>query len=413
MKKNLYGASIDDLASLVTKRNRDLFAIDVENNRAEISDCLNGARVLLIGGAGCIGSATLKELLRFRPKSVHVVDSNENSLVEIVRDLRSSGVLSNIDEFLTLPIDYGSEVMARFLSQVRPYSLVLNFAALKHVRSEKNVFSLLQMFNTNILKQVSLMTWLAKWHKGCRLFCVSTDKAANPVNFMGASKRILEQVIFSHKVVPEFNGRSTSARFANVAFSAGSLFEGFLYRFRNRQPLACPEGIKRFFVTPKESGLVCLLAAVCCKDGCFLIPRLDAKADLQELAAITERIIGYFGFEPAIYLNEEDARSNFSSDWSRGRYPLLLTKPDTSGEKAFEEFLGFGELGLDAGWADALEVKYLDPPELSINDFLGNLNSAINDPNFTVTKEKLHSWVTSVIPQFRHVETGKDLDSRM
>ncbi|MFH1741486.1 MAG: polysaccharide biosynthesis protein, partial [bacterium] len=218
------------LSSLATGRSKDLFQDDFDANIDILAERVSGARVLVIGGAGSIGSSTVKILSRYRPRALHIVDQNENGLVELVRSLRSDVEPLRVEDFRTLPLDYGAPVMRQFLNDSGPYDMVLNFAALKHVRSEKDLFSLTQLLDTNIIKQMHFMGWLTAQNTHFDYFCVSTDKAARPVSMMGASKRVMEHLIFSDDIVQGFAAEVTSARFANVAFSDGSLLYGFQKR---------------------------------------------------------------------------------------------------------------------------------------------------------------------------------------
>jgi FlaA1/EpsC-like NDP-sugar epimerase len=413
MLDNIIEPSIDSLTELVTKRAHGLLDKDLERYKPQISETLKGARILVIGGAGSIGTATARELLKFRPKAFHVVDSNENGLAELVRDLRTTGALEGVHDFMTLPLDFGSALMRRFLSEAIPYSFVLNFAAIKHVRSESNNYSLLQMFNTNVLKPARLMNWLSRWHPQCTAFSVSTDKAANPVNLMGASKRIMEHISFSREIAPDFEGKATSARFANVAFSNGSLLASFLTRIQKRQPLACPSLVRRFFLSLREAGTICLLASTCCDHQHLLVPVLEADKDLRELSAIAVEIIRYLGFEPSIYHDEKEVPRVVQFESASKRYPILLTKPDTTGEKLFEEFLGPGEIAMDTGLELLRSVSYRPLPDGILSSFLEMLDRAINHQDIVVNKPELVDWIKRLIPEFSHAETGLHLDSRM
>ena len=279
------------LSRTITGRTTDLFTSDMDLRQKELSERIAGSRILIIGGAGSIGSATVHALSAFRPHALHVVDQNENGLAELVRDLRSSTVELPVSDFRTLPLDFGSPIMQRFLTDAEPYDFVLNFAANKHVRTEKDVYSVLQLFNTNVVKTAHFLRWLAENNSARRFFCVSTDKAANPVNLMGASKRIMEHLVFSEEIISTQNLEVTSARFANVAFSNGSLLESFLQRIQKRQPLAVPRNTRRYFVSLREAGQICLLAAICAPHGHIVIPKLDPKNDLQDLQSIAVKVL--------------------------------------------------------------------------------------------------------------------------
>jgi FlaA1/EpsC-like NDP-sugar epimerase len=404
---------IEELSALVTGRSDSMFAGDIEARREEIEQAIGGKRVLAIGGAGSVGAATVQALAPFRPDSLHVVDQNENNLAELVRDLRSSVDRFEVPDFRTLPLDFGSAVMERFLKDQPPYDYVLNFAAVKHVRSEKDIYSLLHMLNTNVLKAARLLDWLAERGGTNAYFCVSTDKAANPVNLMGASKRLMEHVALSADVVSGFEARVTSARFANVAFSEGSLLQGFLKRLEKGQALAAPAETRRFFISPREAGQICLLAAVRAPARHLLIPRLDPAEDLHDLETVAVAVLRHRGLEPHIYHDEIEARVGVQSDLAEGRYPLLLTPLDTSGEKPYEEFVGEGELAVELGLSSILGVPYSPLPAGKLATFLGRIEELVSRADRAISKEEIVNEISAVIPELQHIDSEKDLDQRM
>ncbi|MBP7865780.1 MAG: polysaccharide biosynthesis protein [Acidobacteria bacterium] len=403
----------DEIASIATGRDFDLFSPDIAARREEIAGCVEGRRFLFIGGAGSIGSATLRALLDFVPAAVHVVDQNENSLAELVRDLRSSPRGLNVPDFRCLPLDFGSPIMHRFLLEQPPYDAILNFAAIKHVRSEKDTCSLLQMWDTNVLKNARLLRWLNGPLAPARFFSVSTDKAANPVNLMGASKRLMEDVIFASLWTKPPGPRVTSARFANVAFSEGSLLQSFQKRLEKRQPLAVPKGTRRYFISLREAGQICLLALVCAPPGHLLIPRLDPESDLRELEAIAVAFLRQHGWEPKVYENELSARTNVENDTGAGKYPLLLTPLDTCGEKAFEEFVGEGESAVEVRLPNLVGIEARPGPSGVLERFLKRIESIIEDNASPAGKEWLKREMRSLMPTFRHKDTPNSLDDRM
>ena len=309
MNPDLPRMDVASLSSLATGRSESLFAADVESRREELLPRLGGRRILVVGGSGSIGTATVAAIAAYRPQSLHVVDQNENTLAELVRTLRSDPAGLAVPDFRCLPIDFGSTIMQRMLRESPAYDYVLNFAALKHVRSEKDVCSLLQMLDTNLLKQTRLLRWLAEKGGLNRYFCVSTDKAANPVNLIGHSKRAMEHVVFSGEIAPALIAETVSARFANVAFSDGSLLDGFLKRLQKRQPLAVPRQTRRYFISLVEAGQICLLAAFSAPHRHTLVPRLDPAADLHDLQDVAEAVLRCAGFEPALYHDEAEART--------------------------------------------------------------------------------------------------------
>lgn len=404
---------LDELSSLATGRTTELFLKDIEDRNAEIAERIGGKRVLIIGGAGSIGSATVHAMLDYHPDALHIVDTNENNLAELIRDLRSSVNGLKISDFRCLPLDYGSPIMHRYLRGVPPYDFVLNFAAIKHVRSEKDVYSTLQMLDTNIVKSARILRWLQEKGSLYRYFCVSTDKAANPVNLMGASKRIMEHVIFSGEVVPNLDAYITSARFANVAFSEGSLLQSFLKRMEKRQSLAVPKDTRRFFISLREAGQICLLASVCAPNRHLVIPRLEPDNDLHDLEEIAVQVLQYNNYEPRKYDDESVARANVESDMAEGCYPLLVTSLDTSGEKPYEEFVGSGESSVEIGMSNLLGVSYRPASTGSIADFLDQIEGYISEIRLTVSKDDIVNAIAAVIPEFRHIESGRNLDERM
>lgn len=403
----------DDIATIATGRTSELFTPDVSARRDEIVGCVEAKRFLFIGGAGSIGSATLRLLLDFAPSTVHVVDQNENSLAELVRDLRSGPKGLSVPDFRCLPIDFGSPIMHRFLKEQPPYDGILNFAAIKHVRSEKDVCSVLQMLDTNVLKTARLLRWLNGELAPGRFFCVSTDKAANPVNLMGASKRLMEEVVFSSPWESTPGPRITSARFANVAFSEGSLLQSFEKRLEKRQPLAVPQGTRRYFISLREAGQICLLALACAPHRHLLVPRLNPKSDLRDLEAIAAAFLRHHGFEPRLYENEATARANVTKDVQAGGYPLLRTPLDTSGEKAFEEFVGEGESATEVGLPSFLGIQARPASWAALEGPLDRIAAFVADSAAPVRKDRLVEELRAVLPAFRHHNSPKGLDDRM
>jgi len=403
----------DAMSTLATGRATEMFAEDMRQHRTEIAEQLRGKHVLVIGGAGSIGAATIHALAEFEPEALHVVDTNENCLAELLRDLRSRERGLAVPDFRVLPLDFGSPIMQRFLRDQSPYHIVFNFAAVKHVRSEKDVPSVLHMLETNVLKQARLLEWLGDQGTAYKYFSVSTDKAANPVNLMGASKRLMEHVIFSGAVASSATASVTSARFANVAFSNGSLLQSFLFRLEKRQPLAVPGATRRFFVSLSEAAQTCLLAALCAPDKHIVVPRLHPEKDMHELDSIAMAVLRHQGLVPRIYEDEEEARRNIDADMTVGKYPLLVTPLDTAGEKPFEEFVSDVEETVELGMIQLLGIRYHPAKEDAIRRLLDELRQLVGSPETLVTKRQIIDAVTVVVPEFQHTETGKNLDDRM
>ena len=387
-------------------RDRELFAKDVAAREAEISSLVASSRFLVIGGAGSIGQAVTREIFKRKPRLLHVVDISENNMVELVRDVRSS--LGYIEgEFATFAIDAGSEIFGSFMASGPGYDYVLNLSALKHVRSEKDPFTLMRMVDVNVFNTDKTMRQ-AKERGARKYFCVSTDKAANPVNMMGASKRIMEMFLMRRS--PELP--VSTARFANVAFSDGSLLYGFNRRMDKDQPLAAPNDVRRYFVTPKESGELCLMSCLLGNNRDLFFPKLDQELNLITFSDIASRYLRRLGYEPVECASEEEARSRVSELKPKRRWPVYFFSSDTTGEKDFEEFYTadekldldrFKALGVienEAVW-DATRVEGF---ERRIHDLRARGSWDRRD---------LIDLFNQTIPEFHHLETGKFLDGRM
>jgi FlaA1/EpsC-like NDP-sugar epimerase len=404
------GSAHGELDEVVIRRRHSLFQSDLNAQAANIAEKLTGRRVLVIGGGGSIGSATTRLLLDYGPSAVHVVDQNENYLAELVRHLRGRPQgLANVD-FRTLPVDYGSPIMQRFLSEMEPpFEIVLNFAALKHVRSEKDIYSILQMLDTNVVRHARFKRWLSEHGHGSIYFAVSTDKAANPTSLMGASKRLMEDLTFGLHV--EQSQLTTAARFANVAFSNGSLLDGFLRRLAARQPLAVPRDTRRYFISQTESGQLCLITALLAPDMHVAFPNLDPSMELQMLESIAVRVLEYFGLTPQFYEDEEGARRDIETAARIGRWPVLLTRLDTSGEKPYEEFVGYGETAVDIGMRAVRAFRHMSSRAFE-HGLFDRMAGWIDDPHAHAEKGDIVDEMRQALMTFRHVETGRNLDQR-
>ncbi|WP_137671356.1 UDP-N-acetylglucosamine 4,6-dehydratase [Agarivorans sp. Toyoura001] len=383
-----------------------LFTQDIGQHEAELSRIVSDSRFLVLGGAGSIGQAVTKEIFKRNPKKLHVVDISENNMVEVVRDIRSS--FGYIDgDFQTFALDIGSIEYDAFIKADGQYDYVLNLSALKHVRSEKDPYTLMRMidvnvFNTDKTIQQSIDSGVKKY------FCVSTDKAANPVNMMGASKRIMEMFLMRKS---EDIAIST-ARFANVAFSDGSLLHGFNQRLLKNQPIVAPNDIKRYFVTPQESGELCLMSCIFGENRDIFFPKLSEALHLISFADIAVKYLEQRGYEPHLCESEDEARELAKTLPAQGKWPCLFTSSDTTGEKDFEEFFTDKE-ALDMARFANLGIIKNDPlyqqELLSLfEDTIGQMKS-----DRAWTKEQIVELFFTMIPDFGHKETGKYLDSKM
>jgi FlaA1/EpsC-like NDP-sugar epimerase len=397
-----------ELSSLTTGRKSSLFSEDIANYDDQIRNTISGRRILVTGGAGSIGGATLELIFRYAPAAVHVIDLAENGLVELVRDFRSRPDRLVSGEFRLLPIDYGSPATERLLQSEPTYDVVLHFAAHKHVRSEKDVPSVIQMLDTNVVKMHRFTRWLQKHGHGQRYFAVSTDKAANPTSLMGASKRLMEHVLFSIRGPQSV---VTSTRFANVAFSNGSLLQGFLYRLARRQPLAVPREVRRYFVSPSEAAEICLLSAAAAADGHVTFPHLDPNEHLRPLVDIAAALLQHIGLQPSFYDDEIEACRAVETELARSHYPVLLTPLDTSGEKPYEEFIAADEKPAATGFASLRALRYVPPP-VPLGPALEFLNDITANADVRLEKADITRQIALVVPGLQHIETGRNLDDR-
>jgi len=387
-------------------RSAPLLAKDIESHSRELSDIVASSRFLVIGGAGSIGSAVTREIFKRNPKVLHVVDISENNMVELVRDIRSS-VGYNDGEFATFAIDAGSDIFAAFMRSGPGYDYVLNLSALKHVRSEKGPYTLMRMVEVNVLNTEKTMAQ-AKEAGARKYFCVSTDKAANPVNMMGASKRIMEMFLMRRSLDLPLS----TARFANVAFSDGSLLYGFNRRLEKNQPLAAPNDVRRYFVTPQESGELCLMSCLLGENRDVFFPKLDHDLNLITFSDIAERYLRNLGYEPVNCATEDKARARVSELKAERKYPVYFFASDTTGEKDFEEFYTEAET-LDMARFDALGVIKNEAVFEAAK--LDHFESRIKElrTRGTWTRGQLIDLFNEMIPEFNHKETGKFLDGRM
>lgn len=383
--------------------NKISFENDILQNKQMLSDKICDQNILVIGGAGTIGSNYIKQILKYKPSKITVVDINENALTELTRDLRSSHLLDHKPEYITYPVNLLSNTFDKIFNS-ETWQVVANFSAHKHVRSEKDKISIEALIKNNVFGTIKLLN-LCKLNPPKYFFSVSTDKAANPVNIMGASKSIMEKLILSKKN----NFRVSTARFANVAFSNGSLLDGFINRLNKKQPLSCPEDIKRFFVTPKQSGQICLLATFLGETGNIFFPKLDFYKDQIYFKEIALDFLKENGFEPQLVISEKEAKE-FDFKKNLNTYPIYFFKTDTSGEKTYEEFYTEDEdyeinLYNSLGFINTPDIK------ISFEDIKSDFEKVFD--NFNSDKSDIVTIIKKYVPDFTHIETGKHLDQKM
>lgn len=387
-------------------RTTPLLVQDINVHGLKLKNIVQNNSFLVIGGAGSIGQAVTKELFKRNPLKLHVADISENNLVELVRDIRSSYGYINGD-FKTFALDCGSPEFEAMFKNEEPYDFVLNLSALKHVRSEKDPYTLMRMIEVNILNTIKTID-LAIENGAKKYFCVSTDKAANPVNMMGASKRIMEMFLIQKGK----NISISTARFANVAFSDGSLLHGFNKRIEKRQPIAAPNDVRRYFVTPEESGQLCLISTLLGKNGDIVFPKLSEELNLVTFSSIAERYLRSKGYEPYLCKSEKEARENIDELISEKKWPCCFFPSDTTGEKPYEEFFTedenvdfdtFETLGIVKNSAYAEDGKF--------KMFLDEINDMRESGNWT--KKQIVDLFFKMIPNFEYEEKGKFLDEKM
>ena len=400
--------SLDQFISkYVTKRSSSMFLSDIEKNRDALIEKIEGKTVCVIGGAGSIGSSFIKAILPFKPATLVVVYTNENALAELTRDLRSTKGMYVPADYVTYPMDFASPVFEKMFVKRGGFNIVGNFSAHKHVRSEKDIYSVEALLQNNVLHAKLLLDLLTQYPPE-EYFCVSTDKAANPVNIMGASKRIMEDVIFSYS--DKFLVKT--ARFANVAFSNGSLPAGFLARIQKLQPLSAPSDVRRYFVSPEESGQICLLACILGENRAIFFPKLE-EAQMMTFDAIGTELLKAHGYKVLECSSDEEAIDK-AEELKKGSnlYPVHYAVSDTSGEKPFEEFVTdtetadmerFSSLGVITG----KEI----PDKSKVEKVFTDLNVAFEQEE--TTKEEIVAIMKAYLSNFEHIETGKSLDSKM
>lgn len=395
------------IADSVTFRPVSMFASDIEANKDTLTAEIKGKKVCVIGGAGSIGSSFIKAVLRFEPASVVVVDLNENGLAELVRDVRSTDGLYVPDEFRCYTLNFADPIFERIFREEKGFDIVANFSAHKHVRSEKDRYSVQALIENNDIKAKKLMDLLTVYPPR-HFFCVSTDKAANPVNIMGASKRIMEDLVMAYNQ----HFKVTTARFANVAFSNGSLPDGWLHRLQKKQPLAAPSDVKRYFVSPEESGQICMLACILGRGGEVFFPKLG-EDQMLTFSRICDDFVQSEGFTKKECATDAEAKQFASRmSYDSDTYPVVYFKSDTTGEKAYEEFYVPGEK-IDMQRFQALGVVEQTTRHgmEEVNAFFEQLEDIFAQDDFT--KAQVVEAIKTFIPNFEHEEKGKNLDQKM
>ena len=404
------------ISDSVTFRPVSMFEADIQANSETLTREIKGKKVCVIGGAGSIGSSFIKAVLRFEPKSVVVVDLNENGLAELVRDVRSTEGLFVPDEFRCYTLNFADPIFERIFREEKGFDIVANFSAHKHVRSEKDRYSVQALIENNDIKAKRLMDLLTVYPPK-HFFCVSTDKAANPVNIMGASKRIMEDLVMAYNKY----FKVTTARFANVAFSNGSLPDGWLHRLQKKQPLAAPSDVKRYFVSPEESGQICMLACILGNGGEVFFPKLG-EDQMLTFSSICDDFVVANGLEKDLCTSDEEAKAkaaalnldllNSLNPLNPAKYPVRYFASDTTGEKAYEEFYIPGEkINMNRFTALGVVEETTRRPMPEVDEFFKKLEALFAKENFT--KAQVVEAIKEFIPNFEHEEKGKNLDQKM
>ena len=391
----------------ITHRQHSLFAGDIHNHYKEIESEVKGHSLLVIGGAGSIGSSFIKALLPFKPSKLVVIDLNENGLAELVRDIRSTNGLYVPDEFRCYTLNFADPIFEKIYRDEKGFDIVANFSAHKHVRSEKDRYSVQALIENNDIKAKKLMDLLTVYPPK-HFFCVSTDKAANPVNIMGASKRIMEDLVMAYNKY----FKVTTARFANVAFSNGSLPDGWIHRLQKKQPLAAPSDVRRYFVSPEEAGQICMLACILGNGGEVFFPKLGENQMLT-FSSICDNFLTANGLKKDPCSSDDEAKRKAAAlDWNDNKYPTVYFHSDTTGEKAYEEFYVPGEK-IDMQRFQALGVVEQTTRHdiAEVNGFFEKLESIFAREDFS--KAQIIDAIKEFIPNFEHEEKGKNLDQKM
>lgn len=395
------------IADHVIHRQQSMFKADIEANKAELQKEIEDKTVCVIGGAGSIGSSFIRAILPFKPSKLIVVDLNENGLAELTRDLRSTEGMYVPEEYRAYTLNFADPIFERIFREEKGFDIVANFSAHKHVRSEKDKYSVQALIENNDIKAKKLLDLLAVYPPK-HFFCVSTDKAANPVNIMGASKRIMEDMIMAYTT----KFKVTTARFANVAFSNGSLPDGWIHRTMKKQPLAAPNDVRRYFVSPEESGQICMLACILGRNGEIFFPKLG-EHQMLTFSAICDKFVETIGCKKVECANDNEAK-HFATQmpFNSNEYPVVYFGSDTTGEKAYEEFYVPGEkLNMERFHSLGVIEEVAKRPMDEIDTFYAEIESVFAKPDFT--KAEVVDAIKRFIPNFEHEEKDKNLDQKM
>lgn len=395
------------ISTFVTKRPKSMFIQDIEKNKEKLAEKIEGKTILVVGGAGSIGSSFIKAILPFKPSALVVADTNENALTELTRNLRSTKDMYIPKDYISYPMDFASSVFEKMFRKRKGFDIVSNFSAHKHVRSEKDIYSIEALLQNNVLHAKLLLDIMAEYPPE-EYFCVSTDKAANPVNIMGASKRIMEDVIFAYS--DKFLVKT--ARFANVAFSNGSLPAGFLARLQKLQPLSAPFDVKRYFVSPEESGQICMLSCMLGNNREIFFPRLEEE-QMMTFDKIATALLKEYGYKVLKCSSDKEAIDK-AENLKQGsiQYPVYYSVSNTSGEKAYEEFFTeFETVDFDRFKTLGVITKKSIPDKQKIASLFESLNTTFDKEG--TTKEEVIAIMKDYIPNFEHIETGNSLDNKM
>jgi nucleoside-diphosphate-sugar epimerase len=391
---------------IITERDESCFKTDIENNFNVIRNMVSGSRIALVGAAGSIGSSVVKTILRFAPRALVLIDLSENNLVEVVRDLRASPDVKMPEEFSTLPIAMGSMEFDRYFAENKPFDYFLNLAAIKHVRSEKDIYCLIRMIDTNVLFMHDFL--VRNPYKFKKVFSVSSDKAANPANLMGATKMAMEQALLYRSPEQPFS----TARFANVAFSDGSLPYGFLRRLEKRQPLSAPNDVKRYFISHQEAGELCTMSAFTGENRDVFFPKFTEGKDEKTFSRIAADLLLSRGYEPFLCATEDEAKRRTEELIRKKQWPCYFFKSDTTGEKDFEEFYVSAEtVDFDRFKTIGVIRRSDDVKRAAVEAFLSFAKTAKESRE--LGKADYVRALENLVPTLRHLETGKNLDGKM